>query len=606
MIYTLADKDVMLHLLQYLNPLKEDLNVSIWHDDPINPGQPLKTYLESRIHHTDLFLLLVSDNFMNSQFITQNEFKAIIDRHKDNESKVIPILIDNCQWDVDLALGDYVFNLKELQVLPEGGNFIGERDSSDDVYKHVAEGIKTATISFLGTVKLQESEKKTTKNTDEEQVAIPFDEEVEADKPTEEGKPSREAVEAEEQNAQWEEAEVKRRAEVAKRIKEQAEASAKRRAEEDRLWEEAMAQRKAKKEQKIRDEVAAAANRSVEEEDRMKKEAEAERIAEKKSAAEAAALFETEKENRLKEKAEAKRSAEKEKMVKDEAEASRRETEQENKFKETADPKRSAEKEIRLKEEAEAKERAEGEKMLKGAGAISSQHVREKNSTKDKHTKKGTAEATNRPKPPVEANNNTKEIPEKKNLNIKKRVLVGSLIAALVVLGIWAFSFFNTGSKPPLPPEQKNSSTAVKDSIVSSNNIVDSLNNAATFSELAVGDTYDGGIIFTMDPSGTTGKIAQLKDAGPMPWKDAMNIEAQLAEGWRLPTFEELEEMYQTIGQGADNSGEFADALYWSATDFDEYQARLLKFSNGNASYHYNKDFEHRKFLVRAIRNFSR
>jgi hypothetical protein len=61
--------------------------------------------------------------------------------------------------------------------------------------------------------------------------------------------------------------------------------------------------------------------------------------------------------------------------------------------------------------------------------------------------------------------------------------------------------------------------------------------------------------------------------------------------------------MYRTIGQGATNSGEFADALYWSATDYDEYQARLIRFSDGNTSYHYNKNAEHRKFKVRAIRD---
>ncbi len=45
--------------------------------------------------------------------------------------------------------------------------------------------------------------------------------------------------------------------------------------------------------------------------------------------------------------------------------------------------------------------------------------------------------------------------------------------------------------------------------------------------------------------------------------------------------------------------------LYWSATSYDANQARLLRFSDGNASFHYNKNVPHRKFLVRAVHDFT-
>ncbi|MDB4293544.1 DUF1566 domain-containing protein, partial [Maribacter sp.] len=95
-------------------------------------------------------------------------------------------------------------------------------------------------------------------------------------------------------------------------------------------------------------------------------------------------------------------------------------------------------------------------------------------------------------------------------------------------------------------------------------------------------------------------------DAGPMPWAEANAIQEQLGEGWRLPTLDELRLMYSTIGQGATNSAQFADELYWSATPYETYQARLLRFSDGNTSYHYNKGVANRKFLVRGVRDFSR
>jgi hypothetical protein len=531
-IYALADKDIMLHLLRHLDPLNEAFDLSIWHDDPIIPGQPLKTYIESRIHHTDIFLLLVSDDFMNSQFIKQIEFKAVIDRHKENKSVVIPIIIGNCQWDIDLKLIDYEFNLSELQVLPEEGKPIGDSDSPDTVYNKVAVGIRTIITPFVDDLNQEESkkeiEKKATNDIGEKPVEISFTEEGETDRIAEERISSKEEIEAVEENRLWEEAEAKRRAEVVKRIMEEAEASAKRRVEEDRLWEEAVAKRRAEKEKRIREDAEASANRKEEEKKRDKKE-----------------------------------------------EETKRNSGEENRFEETAEAATilRAEQEKIHEEEVEAKRYAEEENPMKLA---------------------------------AEANGKVEGTQQGKDTNVKKRVLTTSLVAVIVVVGIWAFSVLNTGSEKPLPALPKIKAADIKDSIALEKTSIDSLNKVATLAKLVVGDIYDGGIIFAINHSNNTGKIAHLEDAGPMTWKNAAKIHEQLGEGWRLPTFDELRIMYQAIGQGGTNGGEFADELYWSATAYDDYQARLLRFRDGNTSYHYNKNVEHRKFKVRAIRDFRR
>jgi len=531
-IYALADKDIMLHLLHHLDPLKEAFDLSIWHDDPIIAGQPWKTYIESRIHHTDIFLLLVSDDFMNSQFIKQIEFKAIIDRHKENKSVVIPIIIDNCQWDIDLKLTDYDINLNELQILPEDGKPIGDWDSADQVYNNVATGIRTIITPFVDNLYQEEPkkeiEKKAANDISEEQVEISSTNEGETGIIAEEGTSFKEEIDAVAENRLWEEAETKRRAEVAKRIKEEAEASAKRRVEEDRLWEEAVAKRKAEKEKRIREEAEASANIKTEEKKRSKEDQETRRNAGA--------------ENRIEETVEAATNlrAEQEKIRKEEVEA-----------------KRLTEKENRIKLAAEANRKIEGKQ-------------------------------------------------QGRDTKIKKRVLRASLAAVLIIAGIWAFSVFKRSSERPLPALPKIKAADIKDSIALEKTSIDSLNKVATLAKLVVGDIYDGGIIFAINHSNNTGKIAHLEDAGPMSWQNAAKIHEQLGEGWRLPTFDELRIMYRTIGQGATNSGEFANELYWSATAFDEYQARLLRFWDGNTSYHYNKNVEHRKFKVRAIRDFKR
>ncbi|MGB5236738.1 MAG: hypothetical protein WBM43_14430 [Flavobacteriaceae bacterium] len=357
-----------------------------------------------------------------------------------------------------------------------------------------------------------EREKEVAKDQNEDQIEVSNTEKGEAD-----------SVAGEVSEAA-EEAETKRRAAVAKRIREEAEASAKKRAEEDRLWEEAMVRRIAENEKRIREKAEVSATKKAEEKKKGKKKEEIEKI--------------TGEEVRHVEKLG------------------------------TATNQRAGREKIH-NEEMEAKRLAEGERQRKLA-------------TKAQMKAAGTQVG--------------------KGSSLKKLILRGSLAILLFVAAIWAISKFNSppeAQQPALPiieeAELEDPNDLKKTSIESSN-------KATTSTKLGVGDIYDGGIIFTIDPANNTGKIAHLEDAGPMPWQDAVKIHEQWGEGWRLPSFDELYLMYQTIGRGAANIGEFTDELYWSATAYDEYQARLIRFKDGNTSYHYNKNVEHRKFKVRAIR----
>ena len=147
-IYAREDREIKQGLLRHLNPLKDSYNLSIWHDDHIEPGQEWKPSIESRLEKTDLFLMLVSADFMNSEFIHQVEFKFAIDRHKQNKSIVIPVIIDYCLWDVDIAYKNQTFNLKDLQVLPDEAKPIGDWRTPEQAYSNIARGIRTVLMSI--------------------------------------------------------------------------------------------------------------------------------------------------------------------------------------------------------------------------------------------------------------------------------------------------------------------------------------------------------------------------------------------------------------------------------------------------------------------------
>jgi len=94
-------------------------------------------------------------------------------------------------------------------------------------------------------------------------------------------------------------------------------------------------------------------------------------------------------------------------------------------------------------------------------------------------------------------------------------------------------------------------------------------------------------------------EIAQYDFPNIMNWKDAKAECAKLGKGWRLPTKDELNIMYEN----KDKIGGFAYSYYWSSTVFNNNFAWLQSFINGKQDFdsYYAKDS---KCDVRAVRAF--
>lgn len=120
-------------------------------------------------------------------------------------------------------------------------------------------------------------------------------------------------------------------------------------------------------------------------------------------------------------------------------------------------------------------------------------------------------------------------------------------------------------------------------------------------SYLEIGDIYEGGIIFQLDATGQYGFVAAMEDLGTMNWYVAMDSESNV---WSVPSINQLESMYITIGQGVDNIGNFEDGSYWSSTSggsSSSPNASKFNFANGSSSSGWNPVLN---FRVRLIRSF--
>ena len=157
-------------------------------------------------------------------------------------------------------------------------------------------------------------------------------------------------------------------------------------------------------------------------------------------------------------------------------------------------------------------------------------------------------------------------------------------------------------------------------------------------SEYVLGMEAEGGIVFYIDESGQHGLVAAREDIGPFAWgcqeinisntneqligtglQNSLNISAQCLEtpiassesldfenegytDWFLPSFDETQEMYFAIGQGASNGnkGEFSNSWYWTSSQANEDVAWSFSFSNGTTF----NFFKTSAFMIRPIRAF--
>lgn len=127
-IYARSDEFAKTQLILHLRPLINSQMITIWHDGNILPGEDWEKAIKKELNSSDLVLLLVSANSLNSDFIQSQELKTALERLKDGSARVIPIIMSPCAWRFDPVIAG-------LQCLPLYKNE-GPKPVSDKVWQN--------------------------------------------------------------------------------------------------------------------------------------------------------------------------------------------------------------------------------------------------------------------------------------------------------------------------------------------------------------------------------------------------------------------------------------------------------------------------------------
>ena len=133
--YSKQDKELRDRLLSHLRPL-ETKGIISWHDRQILPGTEWDEEIKARLNAADIILLLISADFLATDYCTQVEIPEALRRHKTGVATVIPVILRSCGWKYT--------PLAAIQAYPEKAKPIVSWERIDDAYTDVVDAVYLA------------------------------------------------------------------------------------------------------------------------------------------------------------------------------------------------------------------------------------------------------------------------------------------------------------------------------------------------------------------------------------------------------------------------------------------------------------------------------
>ena len=132
--YAHADEELRDELEKHLSNLRNQGVIEEWHDRRIIGGAEWAGEIDEHLERADIILLLVSADFLVSKYCYAIEMKRALERHKQKESRVVPVILRPVDWEGAPFAG--------LQALPKNGRPVTEWPNRDAAFQNVAKGIR--------------------------------------------------------------------------------------------------------------------------------------------------------------------------------------------------------------------------------------------------------------------------------------------------------------------------------------------------------------------------------------------------------------------------------------------------------------------------------
>jgi internalin A len=133
--YSHKDEDYQADLEIHLSLLQRKGLLKTWSDRKITAGQEWAGEIDKELERADIILLLISPDFIASNYCYDIEMKRALERHEAKEARVIPIIVRDVDWNIP--------PLRKLKALPKDAKPVKLWSDKDTAWKNVAAGIST-------------------------------------------------------------------------------------------------------------------------------------------------------------------------------------------------------------------------------------------------------------------------------------------------------------------------------------------------------------------------------------------------------------------------------------------------------------------------------
>jgi TIR domain len=139
--YSHRDEELRDELAKHLSILKRQGVISAWYDRDIAAGTEWATAIDHHLNSAQVILLLISPDFMASDYCFDIEMQRAIERHEAGEAIVIPIILRPVDWS-GAPFG-------KLQACPKNAQPVTSWANRDEAFLNVAQSIRKAVEQLI-------------------------------------------------------------------------------------------------------------------------------------------------------------------------------------------------------------------------------------------------------------------------------------------------------------------------------------------------------------------------------------------------------------------------------------------------------------------------
>ena len=146
--YSHKDEELRDDLEEHLAMLKRDGVIAGWHDRRISGGREWEGQIDKHLNSADIILLLTSSAFLASDYCYDIEVRRAMERHEQEEARVIPVILRACDW--------HTAPFGKLQALPKDGKPVKQWPDPDVAFLDIANGIRRVAEEMNATITVLE------------------------------------------------------------------------------------------------------------------------------------------------------------------------------------------------------------------------------------------------------------------------------------------------------------------------------------------------------------------------------------------------------------------------------------------------------------------